>query len=123
MKPIPFVDHSGETIAWVSREQQTLHDANGSHFAWIVCNGVFAQSGQQIGYWFGNMIRDLNGLVLLVMPSANIEHMGAVALKDFPQAELDKESWAWLIVSTSKTWSAQKRHGKLCGTRIELSCG
>ena len=84
MKPISFVDYCGETIAWVSREHSTVHDADGRHFAWIFCDGVFARLGRQIGYWFGDNIQDLNGFVLLARASAKIEHLGGVPRKTIP---------------------------------------
>ena len=73
MKLIPFVDRFGAVRAWADRRSGFVSNPAGNPFALIEFDAVFRFSGSQIGWWFGDHIRDRYGQVVLARPSAKID--------------------------------------------------
>ncbi len=73
MKLIPLVDRSGAVRAWADRRSGLVSNPAGNAFALIEFDAVFRFSGTQIGWWFGDHIRDRYGRVVLARPNAKID--------------------------------------------------
>jgi len=58
MKLIPLVDRFGTVRAWADRKSGLVSNPAGNALALIEFDAVFRFSGSQIGWWFGDHIRD-----------------------------------------------------------------
>ena len=73
MKLIPLIDRTGAVRAWADRKSGWICNPIGSVFALTEFDAVFAFSGAQIGWWYGDHIRDRYGRVVLTRSGAKIE--------------------------------------------------
>jgi hypothetical protein len=73
MKLIPLIDRKGTVRAWADRQSGWTCDSTGNVFLLIAFDGVFQFTGEQLGWFYGNHIRDRYGRVVLARPNAKIE--------------------------------------------------
>jgi hypothetical protein len=77
MPLIPLIDRTGAVRAWADRSGWICNPTGGASLL-IAFDGVFAaSSGAQIGWWYGDHIRNRYGQVVLARPSAKIEGLAA----------------------------------------------
>src|SRR4029077_11747667 len=85
MKLMPLMDRRGDATAWADPDSGWVSDQIGRVFALVWFDGVFNQTGAQIGWWYGDHIRDRYGRVVLVRPGTKIENVNVPRLKRIPQ--------------------------------------
>jgi hypothetical protein len=73
MKLVPLLDHSGHVKAWADRRSGWICNLAGNVFARVAFDGVFNLAGAQIGWWYGDHLRDRYGRVVLSRRSTKIE--------------------------------------------------
>jgi hypothetical protein len=73
MKLIPLIDRTGAVRAWADRKTGWTCNPTGSVFLLIAFDGVFRFTGEQVGWFYGDHIRDRYGRVVLSRPNAKIE--------------------------------------------------
>jgi hypothetical protein len=73
-----FVDRSGNVLLWCDRDSGTLYDLNGTVFGFVYYNGVFdLESRRQIGWRYGEHIRDLQGRLFAALNRKRIPGFAA----------------------------------------------
>jgi hypothetical protein len=72
MRLVPLFDKTGTPSYWADPQSCQVFDSTGQGVALIKFDGVFDQFGQQIGWWYGDHIRDLFGRLLLFLRGAQI---------------------------------------------------
>jgi len=85
MKLIPLVDRFGTVRAWADRKSGLVSNPAGNALALIEFDAVFRFSGSQIGWWFGDHIRDRYGQVVLARPSAKIDGLAMPRPQESPE--------------------------------------
>jgi hypothetical protein len=85
MKLMPLMDRRGDATAWADRNSGWVSDRIGNVFALVSFDSVFNQTGAQIGWWYGDHIRDRYGRVVLVRPGTKIENVNVPRLKRIPR--------------------------------------
>jgi hypothetical protein len=85
MKLMPLMDRRGDAPAWADRNSGWVSDRIGNVFALVSFDSVFNQTGAQIGWWYGDHIRDRYGRVVLVRPGTKIENVNVPRLKRIPR--------------------------------------
>jgi len=73
MKIIPLIDRTGTVRAWADRKSGWTCNPTGNVFLLIAFDGVFRFTGEQVGWFYGDHIRNRNGQVVLSRPNAKIE--------------------------------------------------
>jgi hypothetical protein len=73
MKMIALIDRKGAVRAWADRKSSWICNPTGNCFALIEFDGIFTFTGEQIGWWCGDHIRDRYGRVALARLGAKIE--------------------------------------------------
>ena len=73
MKIIPLIDRTGNVRAWADRKSGWTCNPTGNVFLLIAFDGVFRLTGKQLGWFYGDHIRNRNGQVVLSRPNARIE--------------------------------------------------
>ncbi len=75
MQFFPLLDREGQVGAWADRKTGWISDLNGSVVAVIEFDGVFTAqaTGEQIGWFCGDHLRDRLGRVVLARPGGRIE--------------------------------------------------
>ena len=68
MNLMPLMDRRGDVTAWADRNSGWVSDRIGKVFALVSFDSVFNQTGAQVGWWYGDHIRDRYGRVVLVRP-------------------------------------------------------
>ncbi len=86
MELIPLVDRSGAVRAWADRRPGLVSNPAGNPFALIEFDAVFRFSGTQIGWWFGDHVRDRYGRVVLARPSAKIDGLAIPRPQKIPES-------------------------------------
>jgi hypothetical protein len=72
MKLVPLLDRSGHVKAWADPRSGWVCNLAGNVFAVVAFDGVFNLAGSQIGWWFGDHLRDRYGRVVLSRRSMKI---------------------------------------------------
>jgi hypothetical protein len=85
MKLIPLVDRFGAFRAWADRRSGLVSNPAGNPFALIEFDAVFRLSGTQIGWWFGDHIRDRYGRVVLTRPGVKIDGLAMPQPQKIPE--------------------------------------
>ncbi len=67
------MDRAGNTMAWADPNSGWISDQKGNVFALVWFAGVFDRTGAQVGWWYGDHIRDRYGRVVLFLPRTRIE--------------------------------------------------
>ena len=73
MKLIPLIDRTGAVRAWADRKTGWVCNPTDNVCLLVVFDGVFGFTGEQVGWFYGDHIRNRNGQVVLARPNANIE--------------------------------------------------
>ncbi len=73
MKLVPLMDHGGVIRAWADRKSGWVCNPIGNVLLLIAFDSVFRLSGEQVGWFYGDHIRDRYGQVVLARPGAKIE--------------------------------------------------
>jgi len=82
---MPLMDRRGDATAWADRNSGWVSDRIGNVFALVSFDGVFNQTSAQIGWWYGDHIRDRYGRVVLVRPGTKIENVNVPRPKRIPR--------------------------------------
>ncbi len=94
MKLIPLIDRTGAVRVWADRNSSWLFHLTGDAFGLVSFDAVFRRTGAQIGWWYGDHIRDRFGRVVLVQPGTKIEGLDAPRpKKDSATARITVASW------------------------------
>ena len=80
----PLLDHTGNTTAWADPTSGSVSDRMGNVFALVWFAGVFNRTGAQVGWWYGDHIRDRYGRVVLFGPGTKIEGINVPRPKKIP---------------------------------------
>jgi hypothetical protein len=72
MNPLPFSDSTGKVKAWLDRKSNWVFDLGGDAFSLISGDSWFNRTGAQIGWWYGDHLRDRRGRVVLVRSGVGI---------------------------------------------------
>ena len=80
----PLLDHTGNTTAWADPTSGWVSDRMGNVFALVWFAGVFNRTGAQVGWWYGDHIRDRYGRVVLFRPGTKIEGINMPRPKKIP---------------------------------------
>jgi len=83
MKLVPLLDHSGNVKAWAN--PKSGWNWVGNVFALIAFDGVFNLAGSQIGWWFGDHLRDRYGRVVLSRRSTKIDGLNMPRSEKIPE--------------------------------------
>jgi len=86
MNLIPLMDRTGTVKAWAEPQSGWVCNLKGSVFAVITFDAVFTMSGVQIGWWFGDHVRDRYGCVVLARLSTKIEGLNMPRREKVPRA-------------------------------------
>jgi hypothetical protein len=84
MKLVPLFDRVGTVKAWADRSSGWISDLSGTVFALVSFDGVFDRTGAQIGWWYGDYIRDRYGRGVLFRPSTKIQSFHRPRLDKIP---------------------------------------
>jgi hypothetical protein len=84
MKLIPLIDRTGTVWAWADRKTGWVCNPIENVFLLIAFDGVFRFTGEQMGWFFGDHIRNRNGQVVLARPNANIDGLIMPRAKKIP---------------------------------------
>jgi len=85
MNLIPLIDRTGAVRAWADRKSGWICNPTGSVFLLIAFDGVFRFAGEQIGWFYGDHIRDRYGRVVLARPGAKIDGLSMPRPKKSPE--------------------------------------
>ena len=85
MKLVPLLDRSGNVKAWANPESGWIWNLAGNVFALIAFDGVFNFAGSQIGWWYGDHLRDRYGRVVLSRRRTKIEGLNMPRLEKIPR--------------------------------------
>jgi hypothetical protein len=73
MKLIPLIDSRGVVKTWADRKTGWICNPTGRVFALIDFDGVFGLTGERVGWFYGDHIRNRNGQVVLSRLDVKIE--------------------------------------------------
>ncbi len=107
MKLIPLIDQTGAVRVWAEQDSSWLFHLTGDAFGLVSFNGVFRRTGVQIGWWYGDHIRDRFGRVVLARPGTKIEGLDVRRPKRIPQPPAlrlptGRPALRWLLPPTVK---------------------
>lgn len=85
MTLLPFVDRRAIVRLWADRKSNWLVDSRGKAFALIACDGVFNLNGRQIGWWYGDHVRDKFGRIILCRMGSKLEGATLPRVTDRPR--------------------------------------
>jgi len=85
MKLVPLLDRSGNVKAWANPKSGWICNLVGNVYALVAFDGVFNLSGAQIGWWYGDHLRDRYGRVVLSRRSTTIEGLKVPRSEQIPQ--------------------------------------
>ena len=85
MKLVPLLDRSGNVKARANPKSGWVCNLAGSVFALVAFDGFFNSSGAQIGWWYGDHVRDRYGRVVLSRRSTKIEGLNMPRSEKIPQ--------------------------------------
>jgi hypothetical protein len=84
MKLLPLIDRTGAVAAWADRKTGWTCNPTGNVFLLIAFDGVFRSTGEQVGWFYGDHIRNRNGQVVLSRPNVKIEGLTMPRWKKIP---------------------------------------
>jgi hypothetical protein len=85
MKLVPLLDRSGRVRAWANPKTGWIWNLVGNVFALVAFDGVFNFAGSQIGWWYGDHLRDRYGRVVLSRRSTKIEGLNMPRSEKIPR--------------------------------------
>ena len=81
MKLLPLLDRTGNVKLWADPRTGWMTDLNGNAVALIAVDAVYDRNGVQLGWWYGDHIRNRNGQVVLFVSRCKIEGLTMPAEK------------------------------------------
>jgi hypothetical protein len=83
MHLVPLFNKTGTPTYWADPASCQILDLTGRAVAMIKFDGVFDREGHQIGWWYGDHIRDLLGRLLLFMRGGEIPGLNLPLLRPY----------------------------------------
>jgi hypothetical protein len=115
MQLIPLIDRTGTITAWADRKTGWACNPKGNVFLFIAFDGVFRSTGEQIGWFYGDHIRNRNGQVVLSRLDVKIEGLTMPRWKEIPPAPKTHmpmgrpvAHWVLLPPHKGRTWADVK---------------
>jgi hypothetical protein len=84
MKLLPFIDRHGNVRLWFDPNSGWAVNNAGQSHAVIWFDGLYDRRGKQIGWWYGDHVRDLDGRVMLFEPRTNMIGLALPVAKPLP---------------------------------------
>jgi hypothetical protein len=73
MKLLPLLDRTGNVKFWADPRSSWMVDLDGNAVALIAVDAVYDGNGIQLGWWYGDHLRNRNGQVVLFVFRSKIE--------------------------------------------------
>ena len=73
MKLLPLLDRAGNVKFWADPRSSWMVDLDGNATGLIVVDAVYDRNGVQLGWWYGDHLRNRNGQVVLFVSRSKIE--------------------------------------------------
>jgi hypothetical protein len=81
MKLLPLLDRTGNVKFWVDPRTSWMVDLDGNAVGLIAIDAVYDRNGVQLGWWYGDHLRNRNGQVVLFVFRSKIEGLTMPAEK------------------------------------------
>jgi len=88
MKLLPLLDRTGNVKFWADPRSSWMVDLDGNAVALIAVDAVYARTGIQLGWWYGDHLRNRNGQVVLFVSRGKIEGLPMPAEKPTPRVPI-----------------------------------
>ena len=85
MKLLPLLDRTGNVKFWVDPRFSWITDLNGNAVALIAVDAIYDKNGVQLGWWYGDHLRNRNGQAVLFVSRSKIEGLMMPAEKPTPR--------------------------------------
>jgi hypothetical protein len=73
MKLLPLLDRTGNVKFWADPRSSWMVDLDGNAAGFIAVDTVYDRNGVQLGWWYGDHLRNRNGQVVLFVSRCKIE--------------------------------------------------
>jgi len=73
MKLLPLLDRTGSVKFWADPRSSWMGDLDGNAVALIAVDAAYDRNGVQLGWWYGDHLRNRNGQVVLFVFRSKIE--------------------------------------------------
>ena len=73
MKLLPLIDRTGSVKFWADPRSSWMVDLDGYAVALIAVDAIYDKNGVQLGWWYGDHLRNRNGQVVLFVSHSKIE--------------------------------------------------
>jgi hypothetical protein len=73
MKLLPLLDRTGNVKFWADPQSNWMVDLDGNAVGLIAVDAVYDRNGVQLGWWYGDHLRNRNGQVVLFVTRSKIE--------------------------------------------------
>ena len=73
MKLLPLLDRTGNVKFWADPRSSWMVDLDGNAVGLIAVDAVYDRNGVQLGWWYGDHVRNRNGQVVLFVSRSKIE--------------------------------------------------
>ena len=73
MKLLPLLDRTGSVKFWADPRSSWMGDLDGNAVALIAVDAAYDRNGVQLGWWYGDHLRNRNGQVVLFVSRSKIE--------------------------------------------------
>ena len=73
MKLLPLLDRTGNVRFWADPRSCWMVDLDGNAVALIAVDAVYDSDGVQLGWWYGDHLRNRNGQVVLFVSRSKID--------------------------------------------------
>jgi hypothetical protein len=81
MKLLPLLDRTGNVKFWADPRSSWMVDLDGNAVGLIAVDAVYDRNGVQLGWWYGDHLRNRNGQVVLFVSRGKIEGLPMPAEK------------------------------------------
>ena len=81
MKLLPLLDRTGNVKYWADPRSSWMTNLTGDTVAFIAVDAVDDKTGFQLGWWYGDHIRNRNGQVVLFVSHSKIDGLTMPAEK------------------------------------------
>jgi hypothetical protein len=81
MRLLPLLDKTGNVKFWVDPRSGWVIDLDGNAVALIAVDAVYGRDGVQLGWWYGDHLRNRNGQAVLFVSRSKIEGLTMPAEK------------------------------------------
>jgi len=105
MKLLPLLDRTGNVKYWADPRSSWMVDLDGNAVALIAVDAVYDRNGVQLGWWYGDHLRNRNGQVVLFVTRSKIEGLMMPAEKPnsrMPTLPSGRPNFDWLGVKPPK---------------------